>query len=170
MKDSCNSLVLYNCREAHTHTVSYNPICCCSGAKSCLPLCAPWTVAWLPCPSPLPGVCSDSCPSSWWRCPTVSSSVAPSPFALDHSQHQILFQRVGSYNNPFFLSRLYCPYPFPLPTGNHRLFSPSVKTAFIDFEFLSGYWNWETHSSLWKTTQNCKDKVFLIFFFKKESN
>ena len=30
-----------------------------------------------PCPSPTPGVYSDSCPSSRWRHPTISSSVVP---------------------------------------------------------------------------------------------
>ena len=30
-----------------------------------------------PCPSPTPGVYSNSCPSSWWCHPTVSSSVIP---------------------------------------------------------------------------------------------
>ena len=28
-----------------------------------------------PCPSPIPGACSNSCPSSWWCHPTISSSV-----------------------------------------------------------------------------------------------
>ena len=31
--------------------------------------------ARLPCPSPTPGACSNSCPSSWWCYPTTSSSV-----------------------------------------------------------------------------------------------
>ena len=31
----------------------------------------------LPCPSPIPGACSNSCPSSWWCHPTISSSVIP---------------------------------------------------------------------------------------------
>ena len=31
----------------------------------------------LPCPSPTPGACSNSCPLSWWCCPTISSSVVP---------------------------------------------------------------------------------------------
>ena len=31
----------------------------------------------LPCPSPTPGVCSNSCPSSWWCHPTISLSVIP---------------------------------------------------------------------------------------------
>ena len=30
-----------------------------------------------PCPSPTPGVCSNSCPLSWWCHPTISSSVVP---------------------------------------------------------------------------------------------
>ena len=30
----------------------------------------------LPCPSPSPGACSNSCPLSWWCHPTISSSVA----------------------------------------------------------------------------------------------
>ena len=35
-----------------------------------------WT-ARLPCPSPTPGACSNSCPSSWWYHPTISPSVIP---------------------------------------------------------------------------------------------
>ena len=31
----------------------------------------------LPCPSPTPKACSNTCPSSWWCHPTVSSSVVP---------------------------------------------------------------------------------------------
>ena len=33
--------------------------------------------ARLPCPSPTPGACSNSCPSSWWCHPTISSSGIP---------------------------------------------------------------------------------------------
>ena len=33
--------------------------------------------AKLPCPSPTPGACSNSCPSSRWCHPTISSSVVP---------------------------------------------------------------------------------------------
>ena len=33
--------------------------------------------ARLPCPSPAPGAYSNSCPSSWWCHPTISSSVVP---------------------------------------------------------------------------------------------
>ena len=33
-------------------------------------------------PSPIPGACSNSCPSSWWYHPTISSSVEPFSFCL----------------------------------------------------------------------------------------
>ena len=38
--------------------------------------------ARLPCPSPSPGICSDSCPLSWWCHPTISSSVIPFSFCF----------------------------------------------------------------------------------------
>ena len=34
-----------------------------------------WQHSRLPCPSPTPGACSNSCPLSWWCHPTISSSV-----------------------------------------------------------------------------------------------
>ena len=38
----------------------------------------PWTATRQgPCPSPTPGTCSNSCPSSWWCHPTISSSGVP---------------------------------------------------------------------------------------------
>ena len=52
---------------------------CCSVAKLCLILQPNWLQhARLPCPSPSPRVCSNSCPSSWWCHPTISSSVVSS--------------------------------------------------------------------------------------------
>ena len=36
----------------------------------------------LPCPSLSPGVCSNSCPLSWWCHPTISSSTIPFFFSL----------------------------------------------------------------------------------------
>ena len=52
--------------------------------------------ARLPCPSPTPGACSNSCPLSWWCYTTISSSVIPFFSCLQSSQHQGLFQRVSS--------------------------------------------------------------------------
>ena len=54
--------------------------CCCSVTKSRLTLCDPMDYiqhARLPCPSPSPGACSNSCPLSQWCHPTITSSVAP---------------------------------------------------------------------------------------------
>ena len=48
-----------------------------------------------PCPSPTPGVHSNSHPSSRWCHPAISSS-SPSPPAPNPSQHQSLFQWVNS--------------------------------------------------------------------------
>ena len=49
-----------------------------------------------PCPSPIPRVYSNSCPLSEWCHPTISSSVATSPPALNLSQHHGLFKWVSS--------------------------------------------------------------------------
>ena len=70
---------------------------CCSVAQLCLILCNPMdcNAPGFPALHHLP-VCSDSCPSSQWCHPTISSSVTPSPPAFDLSQHQGLFQWVGS--------------------------------------------------------------------------
>ena len=54
--------------------------------------------ARLPCPSPTPGACSDSCPSSQWCHPSISSSVVPSSPAFSLSQHQGFFERVSSWH------------------------------------------------------------------------
>ena len=50
--------------------------------------------ARLPCPSPSPIVCSNSCPLSWWCLPTISSSVIPFSSCV-----QGLFQWVGSLHH-----------------------------------------------------------------------
>ena len=49
-----------------------------------------------PCSSPSPGACSSSCPFNQWCHLTISSSLSSSPPAFNLSQHQGLFQWVGS--------------------------------------------------------------------------
>ena len=49
-----------------------------------------------PCPSPTPGVYSNSCPSSWWCHPNISSSVIPFSSCPQPLQHQGFFQWVNS--------------------------------------------------------------------------
>ena len=50
-----------------------------SVTQSCPTLCDPHGLqhSRLPCPSPTPRACSNSCPSSWWCHPTILSSVFP---------------------------------------------------------------------------------------------
>ena len=45
--------------------------------------------ARLPCPSPTPGACSDSCPLSRWCHPTISSSVIPYCTLVNSSKHWV---------------------------------------------------------------------------------
>ena len=45
----------------------------------------------LPCPSPSPGICSNSCPLRQWCHPTISSSVVPYCAYLQSFQHQDIF-------------------------------------------------------------------------------
>ena len=52
--------------------------------------------ARLPCPSPTPGVHSDSRPSSQWCHPAISTSVVHFSSCPNPSQHQSLFQWVNS--------------------------------------------------------------------------
>ena len=52
--------------------------------------------ARLPCPSPTPGSCTNSCPWSQWCHPTISPSVAPSTPAFSLSQDQGLIKWVRS--------------------------------------------------------------------------
>ena len=55
--------------------------------------------ARLPCPSPTPRACSNSCPLSWWCHPTISSSVVP------FSSHIQSFPALGSFPmSQFFAS------------------------------------------------------------------
>ena len=54
-------------------------ICCCSVTQSCLTFCDPHGLQHtrLPCHSPSPSICSNSCPLSWWCHQTIPSSVVP---------------------------------------------------------------------------------------------
>ena len=49
-----------------------------------------------PCPSPTLRVYPNSCPSSWWCHPTISSSVVSFSSCLQSSQHQGLFKWASS--------------------------------------------------------------------------
>ena len=58
----------------------------------------------LPCPSPTPGACLDSCPLSQWCHPTLLFSVVSSPPTFTVSQHQGLFQWSKYWSFSFSIS------------------------------------------------------------------
>ena len=70
-----------------------------SFAQSCPTLCDPMDCSVPGCPSPTPGVYSNSCPLSQWCHPTISSSVIP------FSTHLQFFLASGSFQmSQFFAS------------------------------------------------------------------
>ena len=77
-----------------------------------------------PCPSPTPGACSNSCPSSWWCHPNISSSVIP----FNLSQHQGLFKWVSS------LHQVVKGLEFQL---QHQSFQSMFRTDFL-YDWLVG--------------------------------
>ena len=83
---------------------------CCSVAKLCPPLCNPMDCS-MPSFLVLPGVCSDSCPLSHWCHP--HPLLAPSPFALNLSQH------LGPFNeySELSLGPLLCLYSSGMLSG-----------------------------------------------------
>ena len=67
-------------RIFRNRATAYSFCYCCSVAQSCLNLCDPThglQHAGLPCPSPSPEACSNSCPLSWCCHSTILSSVIP---------------------------------------------------------------------------------------------
>ena len=82
--------------------------------------------ARLPCPSPALRVCSNSCPSSWWCYPTISSSVIP--FSCLQS-----FPASGFFSNE---SALHIRWP------KHWSFSFSISPSKEYSELISFRMNW----------------------------
>ena len=77
----------------------------------------------LPCPSPTPGACSNSCQSSRWCHPTISSSVVPFSSSLQS------FSTSGSFLS-FFLFGLVMPlfiYLFLILLYNTVLVLPYIN-------------------------------------------
>ena len=87
--------VFFMVQLSHPYTTKKNHHCCCSVVSDSLDPRGLQHIR-LPCPSPSPRVCSNSCPLNPWCHPTISSSVFPFPPAFNLSQHQGLFQWVGS--------------------------------------------------------------------------
>ena len=120
---------------------------------SCFQLCDPHGVQHTrpPCPSPSPGVYSNSCPSSWWYHPTISSSVIP------FSSHLQSFPPSGSFPmSQFFAS------------GGQRIgvsASASVLPVNIQDQFPLGWTSWISLLSrgLSRVFQNHSSKASILW-------
>ena len=78
---SLNSFFLWSLKNIHMLFVhiQFSSAQFSSVTQSCPTLCDPHGLqhARLPCPSPTPRACSNSCPSSWWCYSTILTSVVP---------------------------------------------------------------------------------------------
>ena len=100
-----------------------------------------------PCPSPGPGVQSDSCPSSQWCHPAISSSVVPfssCPQSLPASKSfpmSQLFAWGGQSISTVLLFGFYMPYSFFVPHFLHHCLLLWFSWFFDSekFEFLSHF-------------------------------
>ena len=93
-----------------------------SVAQSCPTLCDPMdysTPVFPACPSPTPRACPNSCPSSWWCHPTISSPVVPfsscpqsflaccSPWGHKESDRTEWLNWTDSFSNSFLILSYY---------------------------------------------------------------
>ena len=117
----------------------------------------------LPYPSLPPGVCSNSCPLSWWHHPTISSSVTPFSSCLNLSQHQglsnesvlrITWPKYWSFSFSISPSngysglisfRIDCPL---LSKGLMRVFSSTTVQKHQFFSAQPSFWN-NSHILTW---------------------
>ena len=87
-----------------------------------------------PCPSPTPGVHSNSHPSSRWCHPAISSSVVPFSPAPNPSQHQSLFQWVNSSHEV----TKYWSFSFSISLSNEHPGLISFRMEWLDLLAVQG--------------------------------
>ena len=88
-----------------------------------------------PCPSPTPGVYSNSCPLSWWCHPTISSSVVPFYSCLQS------FPASGSFpRNQFFASggHKYWSFSFNISPSSEHPGLISFRMDWLDLLAVQG--------------------------------
>ena len=79
-----------------------------------------------PCPSPTPGVYSNSCPLSWWCHPTISSSVVPFSSCLQS------FPASGSFlASQYFTWPMNWNFSFSISPSNEYLGQICFRTGWI---------------------------------------
>ena len=87
-----------------------------------------------PCPSPTPGVYSDSCPLSRWCHPAISSSVIPFSPMFNLSQHQGLFKWVSSFHQV----AKYWSFSFSISPSNEHPGLISFRIDWLDLLAVQG--------------------------------
>ena len=99
-----------------------------------------------PCSSPTPEVCSNSCPSSWWCHPTISSFIFPFSSCLQSfpaSGYFLVSQFFASGGQSIGVSASASVFPvniqFWFPSGLTDLISPLLVFFFFLLLFLSYY-------------------------------
>ena len=124
---------------------------CCSFTKSYLTLYEPLDCSTPgPCPPLSPGVCSNSCPLSWWCHPTISSSAAPFSFcflSFPGSRSFSMSQLFASGGQSTGASALASDFPVTiqgwLTLYRGILFSPHPlqHLLFVDFFSWLSFWS-----------------------------
>ena len=104
--------------------------------------------ARLPCPSPTPGACSNSCPSSWWCHSTISSSVIPFSSCLQSFPGSGSFpmsQFFGSGGQSIGVSASVSVLPmsiqdwFPLESNKNPLGTMKLFVCLVGFYFFGRF-------------------------------
>ena len=90
--------------------------------------------ARLPCPSPTPGACSNSCPSSQWCHPTISSSIIPFSSCLQ------FFPASGSFlvSGPFSSGSKRISFSFSISPSNKYSGLISFRIDWFDLLAVQG--------------------------------
>ena len=87
--------------------------------------------ASLPCPSPTPGVYSNSCASTWWCHPTISSSIVPFSSCLQS------FQTLGSFLMSQYLASWPKYWSFSFSISPSSEYSGLISFRIVWFDFLA---------------------------------
>ena len=106
----------------------------------------------LPCPSPTPGAYSNSCPSSWWRHPTNSSSVIP------FSSHLQSFLALGFFfpNESVLHIRWSKYWSFSLSISPSNEYSGLISFRIDWFDLLA------VQGTLKSLLQHCSSKASIL--------
>ena len=143
----------------------------------------------LPCPSPTPRACSNSCPSSWWCHPTISSSVVPFSSCLQSFPASGSFQMsqffasggqsIGTSvsasdlpkNNQDWFLLVFTGLISLLSKGFSRVFFNTIAQKHQFFRAQLSLWsNSHTHTWLWEklslTRRTFVGKVMSLLFNK----